>query len=251
MGEKLFVGVDEFDSPANGCLLENTEDRSNYARVAELFKTQFFAIMKSGCHNVIKKYWLTGIVPMFRDGISPLHATSIISNLPQYNGCCGFTEDEVQIITTNYLPKHSEDDLATAMQDMKLWYSGYRFCPAECGSSSTLYNTQWVFDHLRAVEQQMWSANQHSTGHAANVLNAVSTHGDVTVDDFVPLLSGRLQTRIATEFGADDVQQLGHRPDVTWGLLTYYGVITQDDERNGVKIPNRRVQVLVCLCRWL
>ena len=47
---------------------------------------------------------------------------------PHYNESCGLTEDEVKAITNNYLSKHSDDDRATVMRDMKLWYSGYHFC---------------------------------------------------------------------------------------------------------------------------
>jgi hypothetical protein len=111
-----------------------------------------------------------------------------------------------------------------------------------------MVHPQSVFTYLRAVQQGLRPENEDSTIHSDKVLNAILSYGDVNIGDFVPLLSGALRTPIATEFGGEDVLQVGHRPDVTWGLLNYFGVVTQGDVRDELRIPNRRMQVLVRAC---
>jgi hypothetical protein len=65
---KLFVGVDKYDAPANLCLFSgDLGQHAAYPTVAKLFKTHFLAIMKQVCGRVVKKYWLTGVLPVFCD----------------------------------------------------------------------------------------------------------------------------------------------------------------------------------------
>jgi hypothetical protein len=250
MGEKVFVGVDEYDAPANACLFERAEEQSKYLNVTAWFKTQLFSVLKSACSDVVEKYWLTGVLPVFRDGISPLSQTVIISRMEYFNSCCGLTEDEVRIITSDYLTStHADDDISTVIQDMKMWYGGYRFCPPT-SASSVLYNPHAVFAHLSAVGLGSRPQDQFSSTHSDNALKAISKRGDVSVDDFLPLLSSELGTEMATAFGVDDVQQVGHRASITWGLLYHYGVITQSEKDGFLVIPNRSMRILVCPCRW-
>lgn len=113
--EKLFVGVDEYDAPANSALFSS--EPGLYERVADLFKSQFFSIIKNAVsEHIIIKYWLTGVLPAFRDGISPLTALNIISFQPQCHRLCGLTDAEVQSITQVYLgPGCTSDDITKAM----------------------------------------------------------------------------------------------------------------------------------------
>jgi hypothetical protein len=75
--------------------------------------------------RVVHKYWLTGVLPAFRDGISPLTATEDISMWPEYNNACGLTEDKVRTIAKAYL---SGDELEQELQTINSWYGGYKFC---------------------------------------------------------------------------------------------------------------------------
>jgi hypothetical protein len=129
--ENLFVGVDEYDAPVNSCLFSTSNaPESHLEDVADLFKTEFFTVMKRACGSVIIKYWLTGVLPLFREGNSPLTATEIISMQLQFRRVCGFTEKEVQTIAENYLcPRFTPDELLRALQEMKRGYNGYQFSP--------------------------------------------------------------------------------------------------------------------------
>jgi hypothetical protein len=154
----------------------------HFDEVAEFFKTQFFAIIKQATGMVVQKYWLTGVLPAFRDGISPLTATSVISMLPKFNGVRGLTDDEVRSIATTYLAStHRGADLERELQDMKRWYNGYKFSVSHDNSAPTLYNPQLVFTHLRRLrgKSRVEPIDEANSTHSANVLEAIRTSTQV------------------------------------------------------------------------
>jgi hypothetical protein len=54
--KQLFVGVDEYDAPANSSLFSKDSDyKAPFDQVAELFKSRFFAIMKQAMGSLVKK----------------------------------------------------------------------------------------------------------------------------------------------------------------------------------------------------
>lgn len=210
--------------------------------------------------RVVQKYWLTGVLPAFRDGISPLTATEVISMWPEYSHACGLTGEEVRMITEAYLgSKLSSDELEQQLRIIKGWYNGYKFCPSEdSGSASRLYNPQLFFTHLRTVGQSRGHVNpfiEANATHNSSVLKAISTDGDMKADGLLPLLCGNLRATVMTEFGAPEVQQIGRNANITWTLLYYFGVITHGDGKE-LRIPNTTNHHLVCspccdLCLFL
>jgi hypothetical protein len=250
---KLFVGVDEYDAPANLCLFSGDLGRhAAYPAVAELFKTHFFAVMKQACGRVVEKYWLTGVLPVFRDGISPLSATDVISSKPQFHGLCGLTDGEVDTILKAYLSStYNDSQLKEAMARMKEWYNGYRFCPDHIPTSSklpSLYNPQLVFSHLRALAQGTQSEallEEANSTHCATVLNAIRCDGPINFNDiFLDVLSGQLVADVMPYFGVDNVKEIGADPVITWTILYYFGVFTHGPGRT-LQLPNATMKYLV------
>ena len=130
--QKVFVGFDYYNAPANTCLFSSsTENCECFSVVADFFKTRFFAILKKYCSCVIQKYWITGVLFAFWDGISLLCATNLISDSPLYNGVCGLTEGEVFLITKKYLGEVVGDNLDMVLEEIKRQYSGYKFCSSD------------------------------------------------------------------------------------------------------------------------
>jgi len=90
--------------------------------VADFIKTQFFFIIKQGAYTVIDKCWITGVLSVFCDIFGPLDATSIISNMPAYNGLCGFTESELRTIVQSYPPLSNRPlELDRVLRLIKRW----------------------------------------------------------------------------------------------------------------------------------
>jgi Predicted AAA-ATPase len=215
------------------------------------FKARFFAIIKQQMGFSIQKYWLTGVLPAFRDGISPLSATKSISMSPRYNAACGLTEDEVRTIAKAYLAStHDETQLDKELEIMKRWFSGHRFSPSGDGANvSLLYNPQLVFTRLETVSLQagyVYPDPEFSLTHIASTLNAIKEEGDLNGYDLLPLLSGNLRANIAHEFGVPEVKLIGRSADSTWTLLYYFGIITHGQGKD-LGIPNLTMRRLVCV----
>jgi len=172
-------------------------------------KSQFFGVIKNAVsQEIVVKYWLTGVLPAFRDGISPLTAVNIISNKTEYHGLCGLTADEVQTITQAYLgPRSTPDEISKATDTLRKWYNGYQF------SSSTLceglYNPQLVFTHLRHLrkdkrdEQGFEPKDEIEAIHTEKVLNAIPNEGETSFKNtFLRAVSGSLNSEVRHRFSA-------------------------------------------------
>jgi hypothetical protein len=207
--------------------------------------------MKRVTGVVVRKYWLTGVLPAFRDGISPLSATTVISMLPQYHGLCGLTKEEVEAIAKKYLAStHTLNHIKSTVALMKSWYDGYVFCPPghdKSLSPSRLFNPQLVFTHLRAVSlKSAWlnPRKEANATHSAIVLSAITGQG-ITSFDLATSLSGNIDVSIMTEFGPRELKRLGQDHNLTWSLLYYLGVITHNDDNPSMCLPNASMRFLV------
>jgi hypothetical protein len=224
-----------------------------YENVAALFKSNFFSVIKQAVtENIVVKYWLTGVLPAFRDGINPLTAICIISNKPEYHGLCGLTDAEVRAITTAYLGPESTDEVMTVLQK---WYNGYQFCHFD-GQNGTafesLYNQQFVFAHLEDIRAR--GHVQHSNHepkdeieatHIARVLDAMPKDGEMSFGDmWLRAVSGNLESDVRHQFPAIELRQRDLDPWVTKSLLYFFGVLSFTGP-NGLKITNHTMIQLV------
>jgi hypothetical protein len=232
-------------------------------RWLEVLKSEFFAVIKKSCGVSVAKYWLTGVLPAFRDGISPLTATNVISFNEQYHSLCGLTQEDVNAIVKQALLKNeralpergqdfleckqdfleSEQDLleieqalleseqAYILDSLKRWYNGYMFSPTMSSSkNSTLYNPQLVFVHLQnAVSHQaLCHINEANAVHTAIVLSVVGETGPVTISDLIDMLYANANASILTEFSFIELMQEQEKwsKDLTWSLLYHLGIVT-------------------------
>jgi hypothetical protein len=159
-GYSAFIGVDEYDAPANACLTsalsirENLSERKSEIEWLEyVLKAEFFGVIKRACGESVQKYWLTGVLPAFWDGISPPTATCVISFDSQYQSLCGFTQEDVKAIVSRALHHFPEKEQDLALTALKRWYNGYKFCPAVVRERThtqtklelTFFELAWLF----------------------------------------------------------------------------------------------------------
>lgn len=176
-GERLFVGVDEYDAPVTSWKFSTTDqsEEMRFQQMVEWFKTQFFAIAKRYFGEVIQKYWITGVSPVFRDYMSPLTAVWNISTNPSYHEVCGLNSGEVETISKLYLhPKLSESEISQQLLNMERQYGGHRFCP---NSDSSLSSPQLVFAHLATAlshNSAVHLMDETNSIHSNTALKAVS-----------------------------------------------------------------------------
>jgi Predicted AAA-ATPase len=229
--------------------LEKRKNLSNSEQditlLAVLLKTEFFSIMKQACSSKsVAKYWLTGVLPAFRDGISPLTAVKDISLNQRYHSLCGFTQEDVDAIVKLALPK---DKQAGNLRSLKHRYNGYRFSPALSGfKNPTLYNPQLVFAHLVNAISDLAPESYHAV-HTSTVLSLVGKTGPVTISNLMNMFIEDAKAQVLKEFSFTElVEDLETRPqNVTWSLLYYLGIVTFSETSGYLRVPNATMNQLV------
>jgi len=251
----LFVGVDEYDAPANNSTFTSALARMDggilekVTKVEQFFKINFFSVLKEACGRlgdgpaIIGKYFLTGVTPAFRAGISPLAGASLVSGRGELHGMCGFTEDEVKTIVQYYLHK-DDQETDRIVHTMRRLYNGYYFANTcynvSKPQSSLLYNPHQVFHYINEQNSHGHIAtHEESTAvHSTTILKSVADMGDFSVNDLVELiLSGSVKSKITSEFGFVDLLQVGKDKVITWSLLFYLGILTRGSNGD-LRIPN-------------
>ncbi|RUS27825.1 hypothetical protein BC938DRAFT_482686, partial [Jimgerdemannia flammicorona] len=250
----LFVGVDEYDAPVNNSVFTGDttgmpDAIKKVSQIEQYFKESFFAPLKEGCGDlggrnaIISKYFLTGVTPAFRAGISPLAEAIIVSDERELHGICGFTENEVKTIVQHYLRK-DEQGADGIIHTMRKLYNGYYFASSDYDESDPqpplLYNPHLVFHYVRKYDSNGIVAKpQESIAvHSTHVLKSISDIGEFSVDDLLELMmSGSVESKINTEFGFADLLSIGKDRSITLSLLIYLGVLTRGPKGN-LRIPN-------------
>ena len=197
-----------------------------------VLKSEFFSVIKEFCGKSVAKYWLTGVLPAFRDGISPLTATRVISFHQEYQSLCGFTQQDVDAIVARALLDFPETERASTLDSLKCWYDGYMFSPTSSGSERpAVYNPQLVFVHLENIISGRDTAScldEANAVHTTRVLSVVDKTGPVTIGDLIDMLYSKANAGIMSEFSFAELMQEQNKlsKDVIWSLLYYVGIVT-------------------------
>jgi len=275
----MFVGIDEYDAPVNSVVFVGSSYETNLIRITKVnaiedfFKMNLFSNFKEavgdGPTGCVSKYFLTGVLPAFRSGMSPLTATNIISESPKYHGICGFTEKQVETITRAYLDQGSGDPnskdsgsqdqssleqvISGACWAMKRYYNGYSF--TTLGNEERLYNPLLVHYYLSMIKEGEVVANpeQSPAVHAVNLLKLIADTGRFSSDDIIELMMvGSLPVTggVQNEFSFIDVmQQVGKDRSATLSLLFHLGILTHAGKAGQpyqLRIPNEVMKMNVC-----
>jgi hypothetical protein len=228
-----------------------SDEEQNINLLGRILKPEFFAVIKQNCGKSVAKYWLTGVLPAFRDGFSPLTATRVISFDKRYQSLCGFTQEDVNAIVTRALP---ESERASTLNSLKRWYNGYMFSPTLSGSeNSTLYNPQLLFVHLESTVcgQKPSSYVDEATD---TVLSLVGETGPITIHDLIRMLSSKVNASIMSELSFIELMQEQEKrsKNVTWSLLHYLGIVTfcedsdnQEEGTHSLSAPNGTMTHLI------
>lgn len=192
---------------------------------------------------IISKYFLTGVTPAFRAGISPLTATAIVSNNRSLHGICGFSGSEVKAIVKHYL--HMNDQEAEPLlHSIRRLYNGYCFAMSGYAESSSplplVYNPHLVLHYLSNFQSEGFVAKpEESTAvHSTSILKSIADVGEFSVNDLVKLIvSKSIQSKIKTEFGYSELLSVGKDREITWSLLLYLGILTLGPD-GSLRVPN-------------
>jgi Predicted AAA-ATPase len=230
--------------------MDQTKDRDMREQIRNLekiFEAGFFAVIKRECGFSVAKYWLTGVLPVFLDGIN----SSIISSDKPFHSLCGFTQGELDAIVGRALRHISKDHQDQVIALLKTWCDGYQFYPTcDYPSDHTpLYHPQLVFAHLQRINSgatTMPCLDKANEIHLASALEAVSEHGNVSIHDIINLCtSERVKRRYFPVLYYPELFQEGRSAESAWALLYYLGIVTRQHGDDSLRIPNRTMQNLV------
>jgi hypothetical protein len=261
----MFVGIDEYDAAARRVALdcscaENEQTRSiNAAAIESFFNESLFSILKAACSDgpfgCIDKYLLAGVLPAFRTGTSPLSGVKSISDVPQFHGICGLTEQQLRIIAKAYLYPHNGRELESRVRSLQKFCNGYCFAwsshpdtdiTEKKSKLARLGNPHLAFQYLSDFKN-CGSFTPREDFHPTSILKSVPDLGKFSWPDLKKLESeGPQKTKILTKFGFTDLVMLpGKDSQMTLSLLVYLGALTGDEQPGVVQIPNRAMRDMV------
>jgi hypothetical protein len=206
-------------------------------------------------NGIIYKYWITGVLPVFREWYSPLLCTYTISGVPGYNGICGFTDIEVRQIVQTYLSSHEGLAVDNVMKQLKDWYGGYKFYIGDNSNNGveTLYNPFLVFKHLRGLTHKYtWPPLMEEVTflHTRKLLGAITDNGEASfLQSWLETISGEVHES-TPHFMVEGTQKRDEDPSIIHSLLYYFGITTYDGYY--LKVPNKIMIYTVCtISTWI
>jgi hypothetical protein len=118
--QKVYILIDEYDTPINSAYLKFTEMPQEFEKILELFRGILGSALKTNPH--LEKAVITGILR-----IAKANLFSDLNNIREYcvldkkfSKFYGFTENEVNDLLSQVPTK-------TSKEEIKYWYNGYSF----------------------------------------------------------------------------------------------------------------------------
>lgn len=225
--EKVYILVDEYDTPIHEAYLYNYHDE------ALNFMRSFLGEALKG-NSSLKQGIVTGILRLAKEslfsGINNLSSFSVLDS--NFNDYFGWTEEEVKNILAYY-------ELDDKLEITKLWYNGYHV-----GWQKNIYNPWSILKFLQDKDHTL-KPYWFNTGNPALLKQILAQSTDAVKVDMQSLLNNEPVTQPVSE-----MLTLGNfkaLPDnALWSLLVYSGYLTaKPTEINSayeLHIPNTEVK---------
>ncbi len=231
---RLYLLIDEYDNFANELLMGGQpQSQSRYEALLSgegALKTLFKTVKAAAAGWGLDRVFITGVAPIvLSDLTSGYNVARNIYLEPQFHDLCGFTEVEVaDALTTVAANGESSVGADQALEQMRLYYNGYRFRDAP---SEPVYNPTlalYFLDYLQRQSQfpsNMLDANlamdrgklsyvAHLPGGPQVIVDALQQDTELGV----PVLADR--------FGVEDLLTVRQDRQFMASLLYYFGVLT-------------------------
>ncbi len=119
-GQKVYILIDEYDTPINSSYIKFGDKSEEFERVLELFRGMFGSSLKTNPY--LEKGVITGILRVAKANLfSDLNNVSEYTLLDEdFSKFYGFTQTEVDELLTKVPTK-------TSPEEIKNWYNGYTF----------------------------------------------------------------------------------------------------------------------------
>ncbi|MDX8393658.1 MAG: AAA family ATPase, partial [Mariprofundales bacterium] len=227
---KLYLLIDEYDNFTNELMMGGGEYTSlvhGEGAVRAIFK----AVKAAAAGMGLERVFITGVSPIAMSDItSAYNVASNIYLLPDFNGLCGFTENEISAALELIAQEHSiaASEIKRALDMMRTFYNGYRFAE---DANYHVYNPTMALYFLRhffmygKFPKNILDENLAMDSNKIHFIAALANGREVigkALDDNQALVIPQLCER----FGVQRIHNA--QPDQTFvaSLLYYLGALT-------------------------
>ena len=220
-GRKFIAVIDEWDAPIRDkdCSASMQKSYLNFLR--SFFKSNAIT------DKVFAAAYMTGILPIKKDGsqsaISEFREFTILEP-GKYAPYVGFTETDVRRLCEEF---HIDLD------KMKFWYDGYKI-----KNIGSVYNPNSV---MQAVENRAFKSYWPASSDPTSLLEYLNLDKEGLGKTIIELMAGNEVPLNSRRF-RNDPSSLNSEDDVLT-LLTHYGYLSYDEERETVRIPNEEIRI--------
>ncbi len=229
-GQKVYILIDEYDTPINSSYLEFGHKSKEFEDVLKIFRGMFGSALKTNPY--LEKGVITGILRVAKANLfSDLNNVSEYSLLDEdFSKFYGFTQDEVDGLLT-IVPT------STDPEKIKDWYNGYTF------GGEVIYNPWSIMQCLahKGKLDHYW-LDSGGTGLVDKALLS-----DAIQEDLQELLEGR--GIVKKLYKQISLGQIEHNKDILYSLLVFAGYLNPalanddpEDLRYHLTIPNKEVR---------
>ena len=140
----IYLLIDEYDHFTNEILIRNLTEFKDVVSKDGYVRKFYESIKIATEDGSVGRFFITGVSPITLDSLtSGFNIVKHLTHNPAFNELAGFTEENVKTLLKLVLEDKSR--LTTILQDMKLWYNGYKFSRK---STTTIYNSNMVLYFL-------------------------------------------------------------------------------------------------------
>ncbi|WP_341764119.1 AAA family ATPase [Candidatus Tisiphia endosymbiont of Beris chalybata] len=229
-GQKVYILIDEYDTPINSSYIKFGSRPEEFEQVLELFRGMFGSALKTNPY--LEKGIITGILRVAKANLfSDLNNVSEYTLLDEdFSKFYGFTQTEVDELLTKV-------PTTTAPEKIKDWYNGYTF------GGEIIYNPWSIMQCLahKGKLDHYW-LDSGGTGLVDKALLS-----DEIQEDLQELLEGR--GIVKKLYKQISLGQIEHNKDILYSLLVFAGYLNPylandnpENPRYHLTIPNKDVR---------
>ncbi|MCR5789147.1 MAG: ATP-binding protein [Lachnospiraceae bacterium] len=221
-GRKFIAIIDEWDAPIRDQESTSKTQTDFLEFLRSLFKSEI-------TKDVFAAAYMTGILPIKKDGtqsaISEFREYSILKP-ERFAPFVGFLEEDVKRICDTY---------HVSIDEMKAWYNGYNVETPDKKRLS-VYNPNSV---IRASESGDFESYWVQSSAVYGALDYINLDFDGLGEAAEQLTAG-LEVSFQTQSFRNDLTSFESADDVLT-LLTHFGYLTYDSEKQAARIPNHEI----------
>ena len=220
-GRQFIAIIDEWDTPIRDKAFNAEMQKAYLEFLRSLFKNSQVT------NKVFAAAYMTGILPVKKDGsqsaISEFWEYTILQP-EEFAPYIGFNENEVRSLC---------EEFHVDLEKMKFWYDGYKI-----KGVGSVYNPNSV---MRAIHTHNFQSYWPATSDPTSLLEYLNLDKEGLGKSLVDLMVGKEVPMNPRRF-RNDPSHLNNEDDVLT-LLTHYGYLSYDEERETVRIPNEEIRI--------